>query len=94
MKIDRLNSINFQRNILNDNNKTISFKDYLNNALNYVDSLQKKADNSNILFAAGKMDNIHKVMIDSAKADIALQLTIQVRNKIMDAYNEIMRMQL
>ena len=42
-------------------------------------------------FAAGKTD---KVLIAVEKADIALQFTLQVRNKIIDAYNEIMRMQI
>jgi len=40
------------------------------------------------------MENLHSVMIDLEKADIALQFTLQVRNRIMEAYNEIMRMQL
>jgi len=45
-------------------------------------------------FALGKTDNIHQVMIAAEKADIALQFTLQIRNKILDAYNEIMRMQI
>jgi flagellar hook-basal body complex protein FliE len=45
-------------------------------------------------FAAGRTDNIHQVMIAAEKSDIALQFTMQIRNKILDAYNEIMRMQI
>ena len=44
-------------------------------------------------FTVGKTNNLHQVMIAGEKADIALQLTMQIRNKILDAYNEIMRMQ-
>ena len=42
----------------------------------------------------GETDNIHNVMIAGSKANLALQMTIQVRNKVMDAYNEIMNMQI
>jgi flagellar hook-basal body complex protein FliE len=40
----------------------------------------------------GLNDNLHQVMIASEKADIALQFTVQIRNKILEAYQEIMRM--
>ena len=46
------------------------------------------------LFAAGKIDDLHTLMIETEKADLALQFTLQVRNKLLDAYNEIMRMQI
>ncbi len=74
--------------------ETVNFSDFLRNAIGDVNQLQNQADESNTLLAAGKVDNISKVMIDSEKAAIALELTVQVRNKIMDAYNEIMRMQM
>ncbi|MCX7773875.1 MAG: flagellar hook-basal body complex protein FliE, partial [Clostridia bacterium] len=44
-------------------------------------------------FIAGRTDNIHSVMIAGQKATIALQFVMEVRNKVMDAYQEIMRMQ-
>ena len=44
--------------------------------------------------AAGQIDSLDKIMIDMEKADIALQFTLQVRSKILDAYQEIMRMQI
>jgi flagellar hook-basal body complex protein FliE len=62
-----------------------------------IEETTKLLDNSNQLtddFAAGKTDNIHQVMIAGEKASVALQFTLQIRNKIMDAYNEIMRMQI
>jgi len=84
--------------ILNQENKSqgevISFGDYLQTALNSVNQLQLDSTQIGIDFAAGKTDNIHEVMIAGEKADIAMQLTMQIRNKVVDAYNEIMRMQI
>jgi flagellar hook-basal body complex protein FliE len=69
------------------------FMQYLKDAMKETNKLildsEKLADD----FAAGRIDNIHQVLIAAEKADIALQFTMQIRNKIMDAYNEIMRMQ-
>ena len=42
----------------------------------------------------GEIDDLHTVMINAAKADIALQTMVQLRNKILDAYTEIMRINL
>lgn len=72
----------------------IPFADYLKDALDKTNNLILESDQLNEDFAAGKTDNIHQVLIAIEKADIALQFTMQVRNKIMDAYSEIMRMQI
>jgi flagellar hook-basal body complex protein FliE len=44
-------------------------------------------------FAVGKTDNIHQVMIAAEKAKIAVNLTTAVQSKAIDAYKEIMRLQ-
>lgn len=75
-------------------NNEVSFQDLLNNELGKTNQLLIQSEQVNNDFAVGKTDNIHEVMIASEKADIALQLTMQVRNKLMDAYSEIMRMQI
>jgi flagellar hook-basal body complex protein FliE len=97
MKIDGINSLESINPIIKkeeNKNEEMGFKEFLDNAINKVDSLQKKSNESDMLFISGQADNLHQVMIDGSKAEIALQLTVQIRNKIMDAYNEIMRMQL
>ncbi len=71
-----------------------TFEQLLAQGLEKVNQLQKESDSSNILLASGQIDSIHRVMIDAEKANIALQFTVQIRNKIIDAYNEIMRMQI
>ncbi len=81
------------RNNTEEKDQEIKFGDFLASAIEKVDSLQKKADASAIALATGDAENLHNVMIDMEKAEIALQFTIQVRNKVLEAYQEIMRMQ-
>ena len=70
-----------------------SFADTLNDAIHKVNKLQKVSDQKMQDLATGKTDNIPEVMIAAEKADIALKLMVQVRSKIIDAYQEIMKMQ-
>lgn len=69
-----------------------SFADILKGALDNTNDLIIQSEDMADAFAAGKIDNMDQVLVASEKADIALQYTWAVRNKIMDAYNEIMRM--
>ncbi|MFB4475749.1 flagellar hook-basal body complex protein FliE, partial [Oceanobacillus caeni] len=43
--------------------------------------------------ASGNIDDLHDVMITAQKASITLETTVQIQKKVIDAYNEIMRMQ-
>jgi flagellar hook-basal body complex protein FliE len=72
---------------------TGSFQNVLRDAINQTNDLQKSADVKVQELATGKTTNIPEVMMQVEKADIALRLMTQVRNKIIDAYQEIMRMQ-
>lgn len=90
-----LNSLGLENVPAADNeSSSVSFGSYLKDALDKVNNLQLESEQIGNDFAAGKTDNIHQVMIASEKADIALQFTMQIRNKILDAYSEIMRMQI
>jgi len=70
------------------------FTKVLKEALDKVNHLQKKAEKMTDDFAAGKISNIHEVIIEAEKASAALRLTVEVRNRIVEAYREIMRMQI
>lgn len=70
-----------------------SFSDVLGDAVNAVNTAHKEADVKMQELATGKSQNIHETMIAAEKADIALRLMVQVRNKVIEAYQEIMRMQ-
>lgn len=68
------------------------FLQTLKDAFGAVNSQLLQADESSRMLAAGKVTDLHDVMITAEKANLALQLTIQVRNKVLEAYQEIMRM--
>ncbi len=70
-----------------------SFADALLNSINKVNELQNTANNSAEAIATGKSSNIHQAMIDMEKANDSFELMMQVRNKIITAYNSIMNMQ-
>jgi flagellar hook-basal body complex protein FliE len=70
-----------------------SFADTLKNAVNEVNTLQKVADKKMEDLATGRAESIPDVMVAAEKADIALKLMVQVRNKIIEAYQEVMKMQ-
>ncbi|PIU61622.1 MAG: flagellar hook-basal body complex protein FliE [Armatimonadetes bacterium CG07_land_8_20_14_0_80_40_9] len=64
----------------------------LGKALDKVNDLQNNADEMMKRLAAGEVKDIHRVMIAVEEASLSLQLTMQIRSKIIDAYQEIMRM--
>lgn len=85
-------NLNTTSSSVNTQNK--GFGNYLRDALKEVNRLETHADTLTKRLAAGDNVDIHDVMIATEKANIALQLTIQVRNKAVEAYNEVMRMQI
>ncbi len=78
----------------NENTGGSSFSQILNDAVGEVNKLQNEALRDMEEFALGKVDDIHKPIIAMEKASIALELLVQVRNKAVEAYQEIMRMQI
>ncbi len=68
------------------------FTGILKDAIKKVDNLQKEADGAIQEFTLGKAP-LHKTMIAIEKANLSFQLMLQVRNKIVDAYQEIMKTQ-
>lgn len=101
MKINNIGIKNDEvllRNKLNnkivEENNNASFKDYLKEALNKVNELQINADNYKKLLATGEVENLHDVTIAAEKANIGLLFITSVRNKVVEAYREIMRMQI
>jgi len=71
-----------------------SFADILGQAIQNLNYLQNKVVEDGNLLATGQVDNLHQIMITSEKAELALELTVQIRNKVIEAYQEIMRMQI
>jgi len=63
------------------------------NAINSVNRQQRVADQAIEDLATGRNADIHRTMIEMEKADVSFQLVMQVRNKLITAYEEIMRIQ-
>jgi len=65
----------------------------LREALDKVNSELVGAEKMSRDFALGEDIDLHQVVLATERASLALQLTIQIRNKIIESYQEIMRMQ-
>ena len=68
------------------------FADILTDSMktaNRTDAIDK---GSALELLMGESDDLSAVLIDAQKAELALQLALQIRNKVIDAYNEVMRM--
>ena len=68
--------------------------DSMINSLNETNTLQNQAEASAIQFALGESDNMHDLLVAQTKANTALQYTVAVRDKALEAYKEIMNMQI
>lgn len=97
MKIDVLTPDSLMPQ-LNDSNTAkksdnVSFSEFLNKSISDVNNLQFAADSAIKEIAAGKMDNIQDAVMAVEKANISMSLLLEVKNKAIQAYNQIMNMQ-
>lgn len=72
----------------------VSFGQMLSESLSRVNSLQQQANSSIEKLASGESQNLHDTLLTVEKAEIAFKTMNQVRHKVIDAYKEIMRMQI
>ena len=70
-----------------------SFSDTLKDSINEVNKLQKQADRAIEALSTGETKDIAQTMIAVEKANISFQLMTQIRNRILEAYQEVLRMQ-
>ena len=69
------------------------FQSIFSDAISKVESFQSNAQQSVDRFLNGEGEEIHKVALATQQADLSFQMFLQVRNKVVSAYQEIMRMQ-
>jgi flagellar hook-basal body complex protein FliE len=69
------------------------FQNVLLDALESADSADAADKAGTEALLAGEVDDIAQTVIDTQKADLTLRLTVQIRNRVIDAYTEVMRMQ-
>src|SRR5579872_2043462 len=68
------------------------FGSSLNQAIGALQQLGNQADASSLALAQGDPIDIHEVMIQNEQASLGFSMALQVRNKLLDAYTEVMRM--
>ncbi len=77
-----------------DEATSVDFSEKLKAAIDQTNNLQQTADNLSAQFVSGETNaDLHEVMISLQKANVSFQSMIQVRNKLVTAYQEIMNMQ-
>jgi len=77
----------------NDNINNPSFKDIIDQTLQNLNENQLKSEETVKSFLTGEVKDIHTVMIALEEAKLSMQLAVEVRNKLVEAYQEISRMQ-
>lgn len=73
---------------------TVGFGDFLKEKLDETNDKQLKAEDTTEKFIKGEETDIHKVMLDSEEAKMSLELAVQIRNKFVEAYQELNRTQI
>lgn len=69
------------------------FADILKTSIENLNEVQLSSDQKTEALAKGDIEDLHLVMIAAQKATITLEATVQIQKKVIDAYNEVMRMQ-
>ncbi|HHT48663.1 MAG TPA: flagellar hook-basal body complex protein FliE [Firmicutes bacterium] len=95
MKLEGIQPLSLKTDGLNGEKKTKfsgEFQEMLRGYMDEVNKLQLKSEELDRQLATGALENIHEATIAAEKAALALEFTIQIRNKVVEAYQEIMRM--
>jgi len=91
--LEGASSISQDLSLGDEGTKTKSFSDFLLNSVKDVNELQIKANESMEKLATGNKADIHETLIAVEKAEIAFKAMNQIRQKVLEAYREVMRMQ-
>lgn len=87
-----ISSLSGNTGIQNDND-TASFDNLLGKSMTLLNETQNASDAATQSLIMGDSENLHEVMIKATEAQLALDLAVQVRNKSLEAFNEIKNMQ-
>lgn len=92
---ENYNNLNINNSLNSNDSKSLnSFQDILKESLDKLNEKQVVADNITNDFIAGEDVEVHEMMLSMEEAKMSLQLAIQVRNKVVEAVQELTRMQL
>ena len=93
IKIKDTTGLNNQSTLGNVKSQDPSFSDMLIESVSKVNTLQHQANQAVQKLVSGESKNIHETMLAVERADIAFKTMNQIRSKVVEAYKEIMRMQ-
>ncbi|MDF2473327.1 MAG: hypothetical protein K0R21_1109 [Anaerocolumna sp.] len=91
-----LSSYNKSTTAIDSENRNKTFEQLFQSAVNMVNEtndLSNAAEQAEISYALGLSDSTHDLMVAQEKANLSLQYTVTVRNKVLEAYKEIMNLQ-
>lgn len=96
--VDLIQQNNFVRPTQQDSSikskvSTPKFSETLKDMINQVDALQKNSKDAVEGFITGQEGNIHEVMAAVEEAQLSFQLMMEIRNKLLESYQELIRMQ-
>ena len=101
--VDKINPVNInkinteisriKKSIEEGKASDVDFKEVLNGYINDVNKMQVDADKAIENLVSGEIDDVSKVITAVEEANVAFQMMMQIRNKLTEAYQEIMRMQ-
>lgn len=77
-----------------ENGKPGEFQSLLENAVHRVEQFRTEASQATERFLSGDDEEVHTAVLATQRAELAFDLGLQIRNKVVDAYQEVMRMQL
>jgi flagellar hook-basal body complex protein FliE len=89
-----LPEINPQKGNSTSNQDVSSFGDRVKKILGEINDSQLEAGEIAEQFATGEIEDVHDVMIAAEKAGVGLELVLEVRNRLIEAYREVTRMQM
>ena len=92
--LDELQELNQTSSSSSSSQTQVPFKSLFETAVNNVKETQSDYDNQVYKMATGQSDNLHDITIASSKASLSVDLLVQMRNKVQNAYDEVMRISL
>lgn len=84
---------NIQQRNQNENGN-VSFANVLKSAIEKVNDAEYESNIKSEALAEGKVDDLHDVMLSAQKANLMVETSVQFQQKVIDTYNEVMRMQI
>jgi len=91
--LGELTGLRPQQNVpLERRGNELPFREIFTTAINNLQETERIANNNSLLLALGEIDDLHTIGVDATRAFLAERLVIELRNRTMEAYSEIMRM--